>query len=83
MNASAPQKCRRLSFRLLRAAAGVLVLAVVGAAGGCSSWSLSGSPGKLNGLFSWKGGESSLRTKVEADKFPSAEEVGLKNPRGG
>jgi hypothetical protein len=61
----------------------VLVLAAAGMAGGCSSWSLSGSPGKLDGLFFWKGSQAALREKVESDKFPSAEESGLKTPRGG
>jgi hypothetical protein len=61
----------------------ILVLAAAGITGGCSSWSLSGSPRKLNGLLFWKGSEASLRAKVEADKFPSAAEVGLKTPCGG
>jgi hypothetical protein len=68
-------------FRRSRGMAMALVLAAVGFLGGCSSWSLSASPGKLNGLFFWKDRDASLRAKAEADTFPSAAEAGLSPPR--
>lgn len=60
-----------------------LVLVVAGLLTGCSSWPSSGSPGKRGGLFFWKDGDAALRAKVEADKFPSAAEAGLKTAHGG
>jgi hypothetical protein len=51
---------------------------MVGFLAGCSSWSASASPGKFHGWLIGKGRDASWQTKVEADQFPSAGEVGLK-----